>query len=54
MIWIDNRYQIHGVHGIPGGNIITLNSLPELDGLIANLTLLKKEFNQPDMLSTKE
>ena len=52
--WIDNRYQIHGVPGIPGGNIITLRSLLNVDELIADIEDARKNFNQKEMISTKK
>lgn len=52
--WIDNRYQIHGVPGIPGGNIITLRSMGAVEKLIDNLKYAKEHFIQEEMISTKK
>ncbi len=51
--WIDHRYQIHGVPGIPGGNIITVRSIDDIHQLIDNLVDTVKNFDQPKMISTK-
>lgn len=52
--WIDNRYQIHGVPGIPGGNIITLRSMGAIEQLINDLKYTKEHFDQKEMISTKK
>ena len=54
ILWIDNRYQIHGVPGIPGGNIITLRSMGAIEKLIDNLKYAKEHFDQKEMISTKK
>lgn len=52
--WIDNRYHINGIHGIPNGNRIIVRKLSDIDTLIFNLEYAKKSFNQPEMISTKK
>jgi len=51
--WIDHRYHINGVRGIPNGNKIIVRSLKAVDSLIRHLQNARDAFNQKEMINTK-
>jgi hypothetical protein len=52
--WIDGRYHIKGIRGIPNGNKIIVRSLADVDRLVVDLLAAVKNFDQKEMISTKK
>lgn len=52
--WIDGRYHVNGIHGIPGGNKIIVRALSDINRLVVDLLAAVKNFNQKEMISTKK
>ena len=52
--WIDNRFHIEGVRGIPNGNRIIVRSLKAVDSLIRHLQYARDKFSQETMINTKD